>query len=616
MSHRKLYDRVSGIEQSIGEKTSLADARYLFTRKFSGAASDDADVVEDVLLHDGSDNRDIDGREIQLQRAADFTDDGDAFEVEFKALLVIDANTDFQQQDWPSPLLPAEIGQQGEPSELERLLVQVFERGHLDTIATRPQLNIRYDAERQPIERAKRLDPAFLRDLAAHSECWASRTLSGVIPNTILAQISEDELDIYEHRVFARLLDHLERYLRRRIRTLEKISKSFANALDFENAEDVDYRLRNDICAVWGEAVADSDMDSSGLLEQNQARLERLRRWERHLRRLKSGDLYRAIPRNASVGLNLRSTNLLQHDPHYRQLRLLWLAWLKVTASERWLPEQVLEKRQSDQARYERYIGVLIYRALRLLDFAIALDSDENGRAVNDNWGEDLAIRYQRHEWHVIQRDRRIVLVPAAIAVDSSNQSQWRTHQDDDNALRIPCLLQADAQNVAFAPSACLRDDQPPLVLSPLELYTEEILVSVLSAWLWMQRIEGYKSAIPRLPKAVLDAWPKHAATSGHEGMLDVPVSAKEWQPLKDALREYANAEARTQVEQRKLQLDRLNRCPECGQPAGTFSSTSKGFFARCDCGCKWGISENGFYRHLGSEAGTEFKSLGRRWIG
>ena len=566
MSNRRLYDRVTGTEKSIAEKTCLADARYLIKRKLSGTSSHAADVVEDVLLHDGSDTRAIDGWEIQLHRAADFAEDGDPFEVEFQALLAIDDNTDFQQQVWPNPLLPAEIGQQGDPSELERLLAQVFERGHLDTIAARPRLNIRYDAERLPIDRAKRLDPAFLRDLAAHSECWASRTLSGVIPKTILAQISEDELDIYEHRVFARLLDHLERYLRRRIRTLEKISKSFAKALDFENAEDVDYRLRNDICAVWGEAVAASDMDTSGLLKKNHTRLEHLRRWERHLRRLKSGDLYRTIPHNASVGLNLRSTNLLQHDPHYRQLRLLWRTWLQDTANERLRPEKILEKRQKEQACYERYIGVLIYRSLKELGFSnYCSDSDGNGHAEHKEWDEKLEISHQQHAWYVQKKDYCIVLVPAAIQIDKGNCSQWLTYERNNESICIPCVLQFEKLEETIDPLTRLCKGHSPLHLSPLNLYTQEVLICILSKWLWTQRARKL---------------------------------------LKNG------------IEQDKKQLDRLARCPDCKKTV-TPDPNENGFYAYCrNCKCEWGIKDSSYYYRNEKVNEPTFEKLGRRWLG
>ena len=166
-------------------------------------------------------------------------------------LAAIDAKSDLAAGRWPSPLLPSELGRKSDITDLERLLTEVFERGHLDAIATRPRLSMRYETEVLAVGRAHRLDSAFQRHLSAHSECWAARTLSGVVPKAVLARVSEDDANIYEHRVYARLLDHLDSYLHQRIAKLTNIGQRYTKALAFQDSETVDYRLQNAICGVW-----------------------------------------------------------------------------------------------------------------------------------------------------------------------------------------------------------------------------------------------------------------------------------------------------------------------------------------------------------------------------
>ena len=88
--------------------------------------------------------------------------------------------------------------------------------------------------------------------LASHSECWQRQTLSGVIPKKVLARFSEDDYGIYENRVYARLLDKIERHLQRRLSALKSLQATLDQALKFYQSEDVDFRLSHEVCRLWG----------------------------------------------------------------------------------------------------------------------------------------------------------------------------------------------------------------------------------------------------------------------------------------------------------------------------------------------------------------------------
>jgi hypothetical protein len=579
-------------------------------------------LVGELLLHDGSAGLRLGTTETVFRQPRLSDDDRSAYQLALDAITAIDDRTNLVDGELPSPLLPAELGEQSKPTQLDELLDEVFERGHLDAIATRPRLSMRYETELLPVDRARRLDTGFQRHLAAHSECWAARTLSGVVPKTVLARVSDDDADIYEHRVYARLLDHLERYLRGRIGKLAGIAARYQEGLEFNNSEDVDWQLRRDICAVWGEAVSTGEADK--LLGRNREHLDHLERWLKRIRALKGrrimgfdgGSLYQAIPRGAQVGLSLVPTNLLQHDAHYHQLRQLWTAWLTATAAERERPVQVLARRRDDENRYERFVGLLLARVLPSLCFRVDWLSEESARATCDRWDDAVTLENREHTWRIGMNDHRLVLVPSAAPVDADNVVEWTTRTlDKGGEVRVPCLLHAPAGTESLSPPAHLVAGHPALQLSPLDLYAQEKVHALIAAWLWQRRLAGYGEVFPPLPKAVAAVWPATERDTRNGHALYRPVSDADWQRLREALEQHARPQLRDHIRGRKTQLDRLAHCPECSRPAATFEPHPSGFFARCDCGCRWELRHQYFHLRWTDRQLGDFATLGHRWL-
>ena len=156
-----------------------------------------------------------------------------------------------------SPMLPAEMAAQCALEELERDLAVVLRDGHLHSISDRPRRDLRYDDLVAPVARARRLATSALSHLASHSDCWQQRTLSGVQPRKVLARFSEDDYAIYENRLYKRLLDRLDRHLARRLARIRGVNSRLERALEFQDSEQTHFRLRQDICRLWGESYLD-----------------------------------------------------------------------------------------------------------------------------------------------------------------------------------------------------------------------------------------------------------------------------------------------------------------------------------------------------------------------
>lgn len=160
-----------------------------------------------------------------------------------------------------SPVIPAEIAKSLEPTELQIALNRVLSLGHLQAIAKAPRITMRYDEELLPVSRVKRTANNYQRHLAAHSECWQQRTFIGIVPSKLRAKISEDEVYIYENRVFARLLDHLERFLRTLIAQVKQLNEAMRQGLDLEGSSSLHRSLRHSVCETWGESFKDNEAE-------------------------------------------------------------------------------------------------------------------------------------------------------------------------------------------------------------------------------------------------------------------------------------------------------------------------------------------------------------------
>lgn len=312
-------------------------------------------------------------------------------ELLFNAITTIDA--DLQQDGMAiSPLMPAAIvDDQGHLQPFEKRLQEVMAAGHLHRISQRPRLDMHYEDEVTDIARARRLSKGALVHLASHSECWQRQTLSGVIPRKVMARFSQDDYGIYENRVYARLLDKIERYLRTRLSTLNSLRSTFEQALEFYKSVDINHWLANAVYELWGKTFDQAATSKvTELLTETQNDLQHL---YKSIRGLQQSGLYTLIDRSAQVSSGLHRTNILSHDPDYRHVAALWeslgrsLAGAKVTAAERFKRNRYLAE------AYSRYAGLLLRRALHPY---LA------GQSQGDWAGRSLSLRQQGMEWQLV----------------------------------------------------------------------------------------------------------------------------------------------------------------------------------------------------------------------
>ena len=255
-----------------------------------------------------------------------------------------------------SPLAPG-LEQAVEPHPLEERIEE--EMKHLAEVCRSPRTHIRIETERVLVSRARRIDPAAPTWLASHTEDWNHRTVSGVHPRRILAEVRDEQWDLYENRVAARLVDNLVAWLRRRIADVRRVLDDIFKRLEEFGTSTTGNRHRmNRIYSLWGEAWdASHGRDAA---EQTLVRLEELLY---RLLGLMDSPLYKNVPQRAQVPRALRMTNLLSNDDHYRGVARLWHAWSQEAVPKAIAGEELYALHQQLCTAYARWCMLLVVRA-------------------------------------------------------------------------------------------------------------------------------------------------------------------------------------------------------------------------------------------------------------
>lgn len=497
--------------------------------------------------------------------------DSASAELLFKAITTIDA--DLQQGGVAvSPLMPAAIvDDQGHLQPFEKRLQEVMAAGHLHRISHRPRLDMHYEDEVTDIARARRLSKGALVHLASHSECWQRQTLSGVIPRKVMARFSQDDYGIYENRVYARLLDKVERYLRARLSTLNSLRATFEQAMEFYKSPDINHWLANAVCDLWGKTFDQSATSKvTELLTDTQNDLELL---YKSIRGLQQSGLYTQIDRSAQVPSGLHRTNILSHDPHYRHVAGLWdslgrsQAGAKVTAAERYKRNRYLAE------AYSRYAGLLLRRALHPY---LA------GKSQGDWAGRSLSLRRQGLEWELVSTGATpaeeltlLTVVPWLTPGAPPLQAL-----PDNRFIAWPALGQELPQE-AFA--------KQWIPLTPSDMYCEERFGLLVDRVLQRLLLEKYGEPLEKIPSAVLARTQSSAA-------LFVDQQAKKVQ-VREMLADELIAELNTVLHSanatrqandlymRNEEIKALQTCPVCKGNVRLDFQNPAGFKISC-AGC------------------------------
>lgn len=485
----------------------------------------------------------------------------------------------------PSPVMPTKLGELAHMYPLEQLLETTLLAGHLQTIAKRPRMDMRYDTEMLPVSRVQRMAVDAMTRLASHSEDWVRREITGVVPGRLKAEISQDELVIYENIIFAKLLDRLRKTLRKRLRDLDALLFKQAEAGTLENAQHLDHRLRYDLCELWGQSSADQPATAKSV----HAARDQINKLLGKVTQLQRSTVVQAVPQMRQVPLSLRSTNILRHDPHYRHLRPLWLLAHSSMLQQAYRPQDWFNDQRQRAQRYSAYAGLLIRHALHASKLV-----DPHSDGVSWRFGPStLTLRDERGEW-ILQLCTGTASIEQLTVVPA-----WRGCRDWEKQKHDRFVLFCHPGETEVDDSGTGSDS----VLNPLQFYAVERMRQAVERWLLVKLLTRYPFHIENVPatlandcqNAAPDVITVHRQSLIITGVPDVQVGAKLQEIMRiSKIRQEISHAFTVALEQARL----LVRCRLCGHSVAPndFKKSAHGFKASCNCGHIWTFlrSKNG----------------------
>ncbi|MEM5434719.1 hypothetical protein [Paraburkholderia diazotrophica] len=573
----KVFDRYLDREVALPEIVESGRYRLLGRAMLNG---EHALTTGDLLLSDGRERCMLDGETRQFSGRARHGDEESAAALVRRAVQVLARRYRAHVSEPPSPLIPSDLAESVKLNELDDELARVFSHGHLDEIARKPRFAMKYEAEVTQIHRVRRMAPRAVERLAAHSEDWYRRTFFGVLPGRLLAMLSDDDWSIYENKVYARLLDRLNDYLSRRLVEVRKLHDAYAEAERLKDGGDLYFKLSHRLYELWGAAM-DTSATARGLKESGAA-IEFLESAKRRIGMLRQGQLYGNVPRAAHVPAQLRNTNILMHDPHYRHLPTLWREHQRCSIDKDASARDILADNREALTDFAWYLRMLLQRVMASMKLAdVSFESDAMSFSFAGTPGR---FTFANEEIRIRQRDRELVIVPAL------TEGACAAGQKPDGSGRIviaclPALPGANAQTSSHPGSGN--------IINPFDFYGEERLRRMVERFLWSPLFHAYGREISRLPGDVL-GWlgaRAYGVVRAGNWRLATPLAEHDRQALRDWLKlAQLNDESRQRIAQAAAALDALGKCRHCGRLA-EFTPRERDFEARCnDCDTRWGI--------------------------
>lgn len=217
-------------------------------------------------------------------------------------------------------------------SEIFEQISEAFKA--IKAICEKPKSHLKAVNEVRPIETVKRIGYESIPYLAAHSEDWLARTVSGLKPARLFSRVEDDEYQIYENRVVKTLIDLILIFLRKTEKKLRDQRDQLRGIMN-SSVQTGSFGFDVSFQKAVSELISSDDngdeyrSKSLELVERFQKQVDALLKRYRALRQTR---LYRYLKRSKSVSNPLNETNILAMDMHYRITYKLWKTIHRVIA--------------------------------------------------------------------------------------------------------------------------------------------------------------------------------------------------------------------------------------------------------------------------------------------
>ena len=505
---------------------------------------------------------------------------------------------------------------------------------HLEAVCRKPRTHVRLEVERELVARARRIARDAPQWLASHTEDWHRRTLTGVQPRRIRAEVREERWDLYENRVAARLADNVAVWLRRRIAEVRRIRDDILSRMEeFDGSAPKGSRHRaHRIYRLWGEA-----WDASDAQEIAQSTLAQLKALLYKVLGLQDSSLYRHVPKQAQVPRTLKMTNLFNSDDHYRGIARLWHEWSLLPTRGGFSTVEHYQRQQDLYDSYDAWCLLVIVRACEQLKLEPANDAAFEAplrKGCSVQLGRGLRIEWEPAGGIAIVRDGDTLarFVPLIHALEHARTPEAL-------AQRVKPLVDAVAETEHWTvvlhpanPGAAPFDEiatvgNPPrqgtrgaidfIRVSPFSLDSVERVARAIRWTTLVPQMLAYPPCVPTPPSedfngrwlakrstrwAVVESSDADAKTTIEHGLRDARALRKDLERKRDETRQVRrppNKRILADLEEaRKAECDwsefkqsfevatacinELRTCPRCGVQADFEARDNDCFAARC----------------------------------
>ncbi|MEU6787007.1 hypothetical protein ABZ912_48135 [Nonomuraea angiospora] len=301
---------------------------------------------------------------------------------------------------------------------------------YLRAVCHDPVARLRPVHRLMPVSRSRRITPQTIVRLAAHSEDWARLRPDGVRPEKVLTPQREVDIDLYENRVTARLVEHLYHYIGRRLAEVTDIEVMYDDVRRlFDDAANRSWRSQGHLYKLLEALMEKEELRRAQVAE----RLKELRSLRASLASLLGSPIRSGVNRQAEVPSMLRVTNLFEDDERYRGVASLWRAWIVADAGIR-SADQHFRYVQDWCGGFDAYTALLLIRAFDQLGLRPADDNAVPGpgdaEIVVYPYDEtEVALRWEASRtFTVIRPDTgrvllRVVSLPHALTREGSGKA-------------------------------------------------------------------------------------------------------------------------------------------------------------------------------------------------
>lgn len=207
---------------------------------------------------------------------------------------------------------------------------KIFERSFVDIlkgaypslfkICKDPRKSLVYDQEVVPMEKAKKVDSDSIRHLASHTQYIKSIKEEEVIPSKILTTYADEYLGVYENRFIKTLINRVNIFLDKRLKTLEE---------NLESVEADEIRYKNNVKLEKTNIDLEINLRiSKQLIEETksaQALYDEIKELSDKYRGLKGTELYKATALMSDVLPPIMKTNVILHNADFKIAYNLWV---------------------------------------------------------------------------------------------------------------------------------------------------------------------------------------------------------------------------------------------------------------------------------------------------